>query len=497
MPRQAKGTIESRKLADGTRVFHIRIRANGRREPITLHERPGCTCGCGGGWDGPSARTEMGNMLARVRAGVWERPAPPSTTLPRDPGEDAPLYPDYADWWLQAKVDGVIGDSPISTNTEADYEWRLGYSRRFFANAAVGEIDRPLSLAFKADLLRTAREQEDLIAAGADLRDKRGRKLEPLGLSSIKKILDTFASVLDEAVEDELREGNPARSKRMHIKVPKPKRTYLEMDELVALLDAARAQDTALPDLATIGAKEGSTAEKVLRAAATGKRPVQIADDLRLSKSTVTYHLARLGVEIGRGYVGRRVICELLGRAGLRVSELCDLTIGAVRLHDADGTTIRISDAKTEAGERIVLASPDLAEAIIEHIDRLRRAGMPTGPGDFLVPNTRGGQISRQRVAKIVTAAAELASKRLLTKGLATLPKTTPHTLRRTYISIALIANSFDVKWVMDQVGHSDSTMTMDVYAQLQKRVERQHGANFDRLVRKAKVQLAQVVVGA
>jgi len=54
-----------------------------------------------------------------------------------------------------------------------------------------------------------------------------------------------------------------------------------------------------------------------------------------------------------------------------------------------------------------------------------------------------------------------------------------------------LIANRFDVKWVMGQVGHADSTMTMDVYAQLQQRVERRHGASFDRLVRRAHEQLA------
>jgi hypothetical protein len=36
--------------------------------------------------------------------------------------------------------------------------------------------------------------------------------------------------------------------------------------------------------------------------------------------------------------------------------------------------------------------------------------------------------------------------------------------LRRTYISIALLANRFDVLWVMSQVGHADSKMTMDVY---------------------------------
>ena len=75
-------------------------------------------------------------------------------------------------------------------------------------------------------------------------------------------------------------------------------------------------------------------------------------------------------------------------------------------------------------------------------------------------------------------------------RGLPPLPHVTPHTLRRTYISIALLANNFDVLWVMGQVGHADSKMTLDVYAQVQQRVKRQHGAAFDRLVRRAREQL-------
>ena len=69
------------------------------------------------------------------------------------------------------------------------------------------------------------------------------------------------------------------------------------------------------------------------------------------------------------------------------------------------------------------------------------------------------------------------------------MPTTTPHTMRRTYISIALLANGFDVKWVMSQVGHADSKMTMDVYAQLEQRVDRSHGTAFDELVRRARGQ--------
>ncbi len=102
------------------------------------------------------------------------------------------------------------------------------------------------------------------------------------------------------------------------------------------------------------------------------------------------------------------------------------------------------------------------------------------------MPNARGGRTNRGRVAGVLAKASARASEQPLGKGLPPLPNTTPHTLRRTYISIALVANSFDVKWVMAQVGHSDSRMTMDVYAQLEQRVKREHGESFDRLVRQA-----------
>ncbi len=63
----------------------------------------------------------------------------------------------------------------------------------------------------------------------------------------------------------------------------------------------------------------------------------------------------------------------------------------------------------------------------------------------------------------------------------------TPHSLRRTYIAIALLANHFDVMWVVSQVGHADSKMTTDVCNQLHQRVRRDHGQAFDGLVRQAR----------
>jgi integrase len=56
--------------------------------------------------------------------------------------------------------------------------------------------------------------------------------------------------------------------------------------------------------------------------------------------------------------------------------------------------------------------------------------------------------------------------------GLPSLPKVTPHALRRTYISLMLEAGA-PLPYVMDQVGHLDSKTTLEIYAQVQKRVSR------------------------
>jgi type VI protein secretion system component VasK len=44
--------------------------------------------------------------------------------------------------------------------------------------------------------------------------------------------------------------------------------------------------------------------------------------------------------------------------------------------------------------------------------------------------------------------------------------------------------------WVMGQVGHANSKMTLDVYPQLEQRVDRRHGESFDRLIRRAREEL-------
>jgi integrase len=489
MAPQTKGGITTETLGDGTLAFRLRFRAYGKRRTLYLHERRDCHCGCHGGWNQRTAHVELENVLARVKAGVWTPPQRRSQpSAPADTG--TPTFHEYSSRWLQARIDGVIGEKPIRSTTAEKYRWRIeSHLLPFLASYRLDEIDRDLCLAFKAHLLKQSRELREAIHAGANLRDERNRRLKPLSSASMRMVIDGLVAILDDAVEDGHIDSNPARGRRMRIRVPKPKRTFLELDELAALIDAATEQDIPLgPGVAPI--ELGLTAAQVAQLHGQGRTPGQIARQLRLAKSTVAYHLKNLGLEVGRGYVGRRVVIELLGRGGPRASELCDLKIGHVRLHDRGSARFRIPDAKTETGIREVQMTPDLVESVIDHLDRLRRMGAPTGPEDYLVPNLRGHKMSYGRVEEIVRDAATRASQRLTAMGLPPLPHTTPHTLRRTYISIELPANEFDVKWVMSQVGHADSKMTMDVYAQLQQRAKRDHGARFDELVRDARKQL-------
>lgn len=492
MAPQATGSILTTTLADGTRQYRLRFRAYGRREDAYLHEARDCDCGCEGGWNERTARRELDNILARVKAGVWAPRGRGPRTRPADPPPQPPTFRDYAPDWLQAKRDGVIGDKPLSQATYNDYRSRLRvHLLPFFGDWRLDEIDRDLCLAFKAHKLREANELREAIAAGAVIRDRRGRRRDPTGPSMLKKLVTCLAAILDEAVEDGHIATNPARSRRMRVHVPKPKRSFLEIDELAALEDAAATQDaySDLPAAAHTDSGRPGNRAKVAALYARGMPPKAIAAELDLAKSTVSHHLARLGAKPAP-YIGRRAIVKTLGRSGVRVSELCDLRIGQIRLHDPDGARFHIADSKTEAGIRTVQITPDLAEELVIHIDHLRRAGHPTGPDAYAFPNTRGGRLTRQRAASTLTAAARLATQRQQRHGLPPLPHVTPHTLRRTYISIALLANNFDVLWVMHQVGHADSKMTLDVYAQLQQRVKREHGAAFDKLIRQARKAL-------
>jgi integrase len=188
------------------------------------------------------------------------------------------------------------------------------------------------------------------------------------------------------------------------------------------------------------------------------------------------WHARRMSV-VGALYAGRAFIVRVLGYSGVRNSELCDLRIGKVRLHDRGKARFHIPDAKTETGIREVEMSPDLADAFVTHLDRARRLRRPEcarrsrQPPAHREGHPRGGR-ARQPDPGAARSAAAAADH----------PAHTPPDICLDRTS----ANKFDVKWVMGQVGHADSKMTMDVYTHLQQRLKREHGEAFEAMIREA-----------
>jgi integrase len=76
----------------------------------------------------------------------------------------------------------------------------------------------------------------------------------------------------------------------------------------------------------------------------------------------------------------------------------------------------------------------------------------------------------RQRV---LTPAVKRANETRARSGLTPLPPVSPHALRRTYISLLIEAGA-PLPYVMRQVDHLDSRTTLEVYAQVQQRMNRE-----------------------
>jgi Phage integrase family len=121
------------------------------------------------------------------------------------------------------------------------------------------------------------------------------------------------------------------------------------------------------------------------------------------------------------------------------------------------------------------------------HRTWMERTGHDVTANACVFQGSGGTPIRPDGVRRLLRTLAARTNKRRGIAGLNPLPRVTPHTLRRTYISIMLLASSGDVEYVMAQVGHADAETTMRIYAQLLKRAKRAHGTAFDTLVNEAR----------
>jgi integrase len=486
--RPAKGTIESVPLADGSVSIRARFRHDGRRRRIVF----GLDVE---GWTAPRARRELDKVLTLLDAGVDI-----DTALAPYRREQEPSLPDfaaglpfdaYASRWLERMRIGEIGDGELAENTHKDYLWRLRkYILPFFGRMRVEAITREDCAAFRAKLFAERDELTTLIAAGARPTHRSGQLRKPLSLRSIQMMMTLLRQILDDAVEDRVRADNPAQSKRLRVRVPKPDRTLLEKDQLVALLDAVGELESAprSQKRAKLTAAQVADVRARLRG---GETQYALRMEYGISSGSMSMLANGKTYQGDNGRVGWRALCAMLGYAGPRISEALDLREKDVRLHDPRESRLWIADSKTPSGVRHVEVTPELREALLAHRAAKIRHGYPTDPESPFFCTKAGSRWDDGNVReRVLDAGAQLASQALVARGLPPLPHVTPHTMRRTYVSIMLLATEFDLPFVQHQVGHADSKLTLDVYHQLLDRSKRAHGVAFDTLVSDARTML-------
>lgn len=377
VPRAASGTLEPYLWKDGVTVtWRIRVRWHGHRYRLDLGTNRE-------GWSAERAQGELERILGMIDRGSWR----PPRTERAAPDLTETVQVTVSRWWDRRQGE-------LRPNTRADYRWRID-----LLLAAIGRVETS-----RVDV----RQVDDV-----------RHKLANRGLSarSVNMVLDLFAQVLDDAVEYELLAVNPARGRRRRMKVARPARSFLEADQLVALLDAAGAWEAKLPE---------------------------------------------------HQRYGRRQVIATLAIAGLRVSELIGLDRGHL---DLAGGRLHVVDAKTPAGVRHVELTAFLHDELLEHVARQSKRWEKSGQigNGPLFPTWSGGRLNASNLRnRLLTDAATKANDQR--PGLPPLPaKVTPHTLRRTFASLAL-AGGRDPRWVMAQLGHTDARLTLSVYAQVMQR---------------------------
>jgi integrase len=325
----------------------VRVYAYGRREKVTLGTNKQ-------GWNLARAELETEKILQQIERGTW---VPPRLGPREDRVQDAmaqlgvdvdELFRVFAStWWASKRLN-------VEAKTVADYEWRLSYLIRFFGRYRLSEISTRLVDRFRDEL----RDQAEVIRSAAAKRslmvtvtDKRGptyqRRRRALSNTSINAMIKLLGQILQQAVDYRLITVNPVRvGERGARFLPrvKPSRTFLEIDEFHALLDAA------------------SALEREARADRQG--------------------------------LGRRAMCATLGLAGFRISEMLDLHGAQV---DLARSRFKLGDAKTPAGVREVEMTMYRRDELLAYVMDRRARGLPCGPTDHFFGTVAGARRDTDR----------------------------------------------------------------------------------------------------
>jgi integrase len=242
MPRPATGQVIVRDGERG-RVFAIRFRAYGKRRYVTLGSAED-------GWTSKRAEEELENVLADVRRGIWQPPtAEPIVEAPR---QEPTLHQFATDWYERHRGE-------VDTRTADFWRWALSHVLEHLAELPLTQVTVERVDAYKTTKVRERERLEaELDAWRAADPEKRGvRPPRPLSNGSINRTLRVLAQVLDDAVEYKQVAINPARGRKRRLKARRPRRIWLELDEVRSLLDAAGNHRALLATMILAGLRVG------------------------------------------------------------------------------------------------------------------------------------------------------------------------------------------------------------------------------------------------
>jgi site-specific recombinase XerD len=139
-----------------------------------------------------------------------------------------------------------------------------------------------------------------------------------------------------------------------------------------------------------------------------------------------------------------RVVLEILYGSGLRVSEVCSLTVQSV---SSDQTTMRVMGKGSK--ERVVpLSEP--ATIALRRWAKVRHEVLGEAPEVALLLTGRGQCVSRRDITRLLDDACQRA-------GIA--GGTHPHALRHSFAT-HLMDNGADTRSIQELLGHSDASTT-------------------------------------
>lgn len=273
MPRAATGQVVRYQAKDGAVTWSIRFPYRGKRYRYRLGHEPE--------WNQERAEQALADRLAEIRLDLWQPPAPAA-----EPEPEPETFQVAASMWY-ARRRGEVGD-----RTAEHWEWAISaHLLPAFGEQRISEITVRDVQRFTVDKIadREARAVALERWQSSDRR-RRGRRPGP-GLSnrSIEKVLAVAAMITDDAVDAELIAANPFRARRKRLRAEKPRRGWLEIEQVRALLDAARPEDRGILGVLCLAG-------------------LRISEACELRWRSVDLAGARLHIEQSKTDAGRRVV---------------------------------------------------------------------------------------------------------------------------------------------------------------------------------------------